>query len=483
MAGKENSDLFSQLPSNDGSLPLDFDKNTGVSEPSRGETEKKTEASVPVPMKSQPKVEKADSQRRPTHHVPPPYKKTVQEAAPQEPKDNADIKARTEVQDKPAEKPVLEDVKDKDDAKPAAAVTKVEAVQAPVTAVVSAPAEVEPPVSSPALAAEAAPVASVVAEPVPVVQAPIIPAAAAQAEKTPEPAPVPKRSRQQKASRPPSAVAAEKQIESLIQPKTDPKPQVPDTKQQEMKTSDIQKQSIIADVKNEEGATVATVSRDRKVHPDPKAPKAEIQKQAKKTGEAEKFSADNATAGQLLQEGRVRTGLSIDQVSLSTKIKNTFIEALERDDFENLPASVYVNAYTRALCSLYNIDDTLVFSLLNKAKGKNLEYTVPEEVIQQLEMGKQVNLEQENKVKRILLIGFAACFALVACILIAYYFMHAGGNSSSPTASVKPVVYPETPAKTGINAGASAKTLEEDMEKKLIAPHVFTMTSLPLAER
>ncbi|MFA6293903.1 MAG: hypothetical protein WC637_19095, partial [Victivallales bacterium] len=70
-------------------------------------------------------------------------------------------------------------------------------------------------------------------------------------------------------------------------------------------------------------------------------------------------------------------------------------------------------------------------------------------------------------------------FYLVACILTAYYLMHAGGRPSSATASVKPAFYPETPAKTG----ASAKTLAEDMEKKLIAPHVFTMTSLPLAER
>ncbi|MFA6294434.1 MAG: hypothetical protein WC637_21770, partial [Victivallales bacterium] len=161
MAGKENSDLFSQLPSNEGSLPLDFDKNTGVSEPSRGETEKKTETSAPFSLKSQPKVEKADSQRRPTHHVPPPYKKTVQEAAPQEPKNNVEIKSGPEVQDNPAEKPVVEAVKDKEEAKTVAAVT-LEAIQTPVAAVVSAPVEVEVPVSAPAPAAEPSPLASAV---------------------------------------------------------------------------------------------------------------------------------------------------------------------------------------------------------------------------------------------------------------------------------------------------------------------------------
>ncbi len=492
MAGKENSDLFSQLPSNEDSLPLDFDKNTGISEPSGGETEKKTETPAPVSMKSQVKVEKAESQRRPTHHVPPPYKKTVQESTPQEPKNTVEIKGSPEVQDKPAEKPVVEAVKDKEESKPlvVAAVTE-EAVQSPLSAVtsaaVSAPVEVEAPVSAPVFAAEPSPVVSVVPESVPIVQEPVIPVAAVQAEIKPEkaPSPAPKRSRNQKASRTASATAAEKQTEPLFQPQTDPKPQVPDIKQQEVKTSDIPKQSIIADAIKEDVPVSVEVSRDRKVHAEhkDKAPKSEPQKQVKKTAAAEKFSTDNATAGQLLQEGRVRSGLSVEQVSTNTKIKSAFIEALERDDFENLPASVYVNAYTRALCSLYNIDNSLVFSLLNKAKGKNLEYTVPEEVIQQLEMGKQVNFEQENKVKRIILIGVAACFTLVACISIAYYLMHAGGKPPLSAASVRPAVYLETPAKTGINAGASAKTIEEDMEKKLIAPHVFTMTSLPLAER
>ncbi len=447
MAGKENSDLFSQFSSNEGSLPLDFDKKTGAADPSKGEAAGKTETSESGAIKSQTRVEKGETQRRPTHHVPPPYKKTVQEAAPQEPKNNVEVKSSVVVQDKPVENPEVEAVKDKEEVKPAA--VAVEAVQTPVSTDIPAPVQVEVPFSISELAAVPVPAASVVPVSVPVAvpvaQAPI-PPAVAQVEKSPEAVPAPKRIRHPKAPHAANTAAAEKQIEPVSQAKPDPKTEVPDIRQQ-------------------------------------KISKTESLKSAKKTNAMGKFSADNVTAGQLLQEGRVRAGLSIDQVSISTKIKNTYIEYMERDDFGKLPASVYVNAYTRALCSLYNIDDKLVSSLLDKAKGKNLDYTVPEEVIHQLEKGKQVNVVQENKVKRMLLMGFAAGFTLVACILITYYLVHVGNKPLSSTATVKPAVYPELPVKTGLTAGISAKTLEEDMEKKLMAPHVFTMTSLPLAER
>jgi hypothetical protein len=444
MPGKENLDLFSQLPSNEGSLPLDFGKTTGDTTLSKGETEKKTETSESDSVKSQPKAEKGESQRRSTHHVPPLYKKTVQEAIPVEPKNTVEPKSNVVVvQDKPIEKPEVESVKDKEEVKPA--VSAVEAIQTPVpTDVPTPPVQTEAPVHAPALVAAipapTAPATPTIPASVPAVKPPMSPTAA-QVEKSPEtvPTPAPKRGRHPKVPRVENIIAIEKQIT----------------------------------------APAVSVSTELKVFPEQKTPKEESQKPAKKTNAMEKFSTDNATVGQLLQEGRVRSALSIDQVSISTKIKKSFIESLERDDFENLPASVFVNAYTRALCSLYNIDAKLVFNLLNKVKGKNLDYTVPEEVILQLEKGKQVNIVQENKVKRMLIIGFAACLALAACISMTYYFTHVSVGLSSSTTAIKPAI----DLQTGLNLGISAKPLEEDMEKKLMPPHVFTMTSLPLAER
>ncbi|MCX6983183.1 MAG: hypothetical protein NT118_00340, partial [Lentisphaerae bacterium] len=279
MPGKENSDLFSQLPSNEGSLPLDFDKNALGSDPAKVETEKKTETSESESVKSQSGAEKGESQRRPTHHVPPLYKKTFQEAVPVEPKNPVEPKSNVVVvQDKPMEKPEVESVKDKEEVKPA--VVAVEAVQTPVPADVPVPpVQVEAPVHAPVLAvATPAPAASVIPASVPAVKTPMSPIAS-QVEKSPEtvPSPAPKRGRHPKVPRAENAVAIEKQVV----------------------------------------APAISVSTERKVFPEQKMPKEESRKPAKKTNAMEKFSMDNATVGQLLQEGRVRSALSIDQVSIS----------------------------------------------------------------------------------------------------------------------------------------------------------------------
>jgi hypothetical protein len=418
MAGKENPDLFSRLSSNDGTLPLDFDKNTRVAEPSKKQTEKKSETSESSSIKSHPVVEKGESQRRPTHHIPPPYKKTAHETAPLEPKNDIETNSAVVIQEKPVE--------------------KTEVIEIPVQPQASVPP---------------APIIPVLPPSVPIVAPPS--PAFAHVEKTTAPEPPSKRIRHSKEPQPAStpAVAVEKKVVPASPVQTGTKPQLPDVKQQEVKSSGI-------------------------------IPNTESSKPAKKSAAIEKLSTANPTAGQLLQEGRVKAGFSTDQVAISTKIKKPFIECMERDDFENLPASVYISAYTRALCSLYNIDDKLVLSMLRKAKGKNLDHHVPEEVILQLEKGKQVNIVQENKIKRIMLIGFAACLTVVACVLTTYYFIHErGGKPSAPDTAPKPNITPVLPVKPVLATGISAKTLEEDMEKKLMAPHVFTMTSLPLAER
>jgi len=109
--------------------------------------------------------------------------------------------------------------------------------------------------------------------------------------------------------------------------------------------------------------------------------------------------------------------MSIDQVAIVTKIKKSFVEALERDDFSELPAAVYVNAYAKTLCRLYKVDEKKVFGLLNKVKGRGLEYTVPEEIIQHIEKGKQINLDQELKVRRLGITISIVCVVVILGIL------------------------------------------------------------------
>ena len=86
----------------------------------------------------------------------------------------------------------------------------------------------------------------------------------------------------------------------------------------------------------------------------------------------------NASPGEILQEGRVHSGLSINQVEQITKIRLSYLEAIEHDDFPKLPPVVYVTAYIKTLCSLYNIsseDTALVLSNLKKS-GEDAARTI-----------------------------------------------------------------------------------------------------------
>ncbi len=571
MASKQNEDLFnSDSKQNEGSLPLDFagggskkeaepkkepesrpEVKSVVSEPPKKEM-MQNQPAVPAmePVKS-PDANSAkpdmSAPRKPMHHVPPPYKKSVQEQQTpqsQEAKPPASPAAAPVAAVQPAAAPVQAAVtapapvvqeKKTEPVKPPVEAEKKEAkvetpVPVPVTAKepepvketpVPAPKPVEAAVTAPKPAEAAVPVSEPVKEkpasrkhahkqepapdaapsipspaPVPVpataAAAPAVAVAvSAPAPKAESPAPAEKKEPvklQPKEKKEPKEEGkpvhkiepkVEHKVEHKTEPKLEPKvekPIVPHTPPHTPARKEHVPASHSPVPAAHSHAHAPSVPEGK---PNKQEEKKDQSRYSKKFNVVEKFSSDNATSGQILQEGRVRTGLSIDQVSTTTKIKKNFIEALERDDFHNLPAPVYVNAYVRSLCSLYKIEEKQIISLLGKAKGKTLEYTVPEEVIQQIEKGKQVNVFQESKVRKFTLSILAACLILSAVIAITYQLMtieKVQTTQAPPPKQEKETIISANTAKAPVQSPAN---LQDQMEKKLIAPYVFTMSQLP----
>lgn len=52
-------------------------------------------------------------------------------------------------------------------------------------------------------------------------------------------------------------------------------------------------------------------------------------------------------AGQRLKEERLKQGLTLDEVSQSTKIKKDYLEAIEKGEYERLPASTFAQGFVR----------------------------------------------------------------------------------------------------------------------------------------
>ncbi len=178
------------------------------------------------------------------------------------------------------------------------------------------------------------------------------------------------------------------------------------------------------------------------------------------------ISTENASVGQILQEARVCLNLSLNQVEQQTKIKKTFLEAVERDDYNNLPALCYVSAYTKTLCQLYKIDAETSTALLAKLKEKKSITSVPSELLQTLENDKHTNIEQEKKLKKMALIT-TTLILIPFLIILAIY------------------VYPSDPENSGHeNKTDSLPVYFKSVELEKFIPNLdIYITELPLEEK
>lgn len=65
--------------------------------------------------------------------------------------------------------------------------------------------------------------------------------------------------------------------------------------------------------------------------------------------------AGDGSFGSCLAELRQRHNYTIRQLAEETKIREIYLEALEAEDYRNLPQLVYVMGYIRKLCALYGV--------------------------------------------------------------------------------------------------------------------------------
>ena len=67
--------------------------------------------------------------------------------------------------------------------------------------------------------------------------------------------------------------------------------------------------------------------------------------------------------GALLKAEREKRGLSHDQIVELTRLRRHFIEALETENWSDLPSSVFVRGFTRSYARALNLDEPTVFDL------------------------------------------------------------------------------------------------------------------------
>lgn len=92
--------------------------------------------------------------------------------------------------------------------------------------------------------------------------------------------------------------------------------------------------------------------------------------------------------GTFLKKERKKAKLQMSEVAEKLKTKKSFIEALEEDDFNNLPAKVYLRGLVKNYCDLLEVPSKKFLRQLDK------EYKIPQSDTEKLlKVGKKTPLE------------------------------------------------------------------------------------------
>src|SRR5699024_9511689 len=73
--------------------------------------------------------------------------------------------------------------------------------------------------------------------------------------------------------------------------------------------------------------------------------------------------------GQLLKEEREGQGLSLDDIQEMTKIQKRYLQAIEDNNFSNLPGRFYARAFIKEYAIVLNMDHTILLSNFDQAEG------------------------------------------------------------------------------------------------------------------
>jgi len=191
-----------------------------------------------------------------------------------------------------------------------------------------------------------------------------------------------------------------------------------------------------------------------------------------------KISKDSSI-GQILREARVGKNMSIEQIVQITKIKKKFINALENDNMDDLPAKVYIIAYIKTLADIYKIPSE---TLIEKIKDHKEPEALPDDLINHIQEGKQVNIKEEEKIKKFLqYAGIALVLLITVIVLLFYYF---SGDSSKPkTTTVKTGKVNPSGKKSVKNKTTNLNTVNSDDLKIFIYPKPPTLSEAELPKK
>jgi len=114
--------------------------------------------------------------------------------------------------------------------------------------------------------------------------------------------------------------------------------------------------------------------------------------------------------GQKLREQRVTKGLTVEEVSKATKIRVSYLLAIEKGEYQKLPASTYIQGFVRNYAKYLNLKEEEVLAIFRREFDEEKTFKIlPEGLV-----------KEDFPIKRIRLADTAKIIILLAIILLGY---------------------------------------------------------------
>jgi hypothetical protein len=153
--------------------------------------------------------------------------------------------------------------------------------------------------------------------------------------------------------------------------------------------------------------------------------------------------------GSSLREARVRRGLDFAEVEAATKIRGRYLQALEHEQFDTLPAEPYIKGFLRTYADYLGLDGQLYVDEFNS------RYVAVEE--QPIRVRSQVRPKRNRRVQRNVLLLALGLIAVATALVIAAWNSGSGNphivGVSQNTTEQKPktqTTKPTVPAKPSL---------------------------------
>jgi cytoskeleton protein RodZ len=148
------------------------------------------------------------------------------------------------------------------------------------------------------------------------------------------------------------------------------------------------------------------------------------------------------TIGEMLKKAREVKKVTLEEAAAETSIRKLYLQAVETDDFTQIPGDVYVKGILRTYGNYLGLDGAaLVEEYKIRAKGMAPEAAVSESirVVDEVKVSPTFKPNNEEEFSQNKSTVFTALFVLILLLIAAggyYFFFMNNGNSSNVKANV-----------------------------------------------